>query len=43
MEERYQARWDVDMMTDYYWNIMRDYLDKFHARKSKKRSFVCIE
>lgn len=40
MEERYQGRWDAHMMADYCWSLQRDSLEKCHARKSHKRSFM---
>ena len=40
MEERYQGRWDQHMMADYCWNLLRDYPDVHHSRKSYKRQFL---
>jgi len=40
MEERYQGRWDQHMMADYCWNLLRDYPDLHHSRKSYKRQFL---
>ena len=40
MEERYQGRWDVNMMADYYWSIKRDCPQIEHSRKSYKRKFL---
>lgn len=40
MEERYQGRWDKNMMADYCWSIKRDCPDKVHKRKSYKRKFL---
>jgi hypothetical protein len=40
MEERYQGRWDVNMLADYYWCLKRDVPDVKHAQKSFKRSFL---
>ena len=40
METRYQGRWDVHMMADYCWTLIRDSLDKIHSRKSKKQKFM---
>lgn len=34
MEKRYQGRWDVAMMGDYIWCLIRDD-DKLHKRKSR--------
>ena len=42
MEDRYQGRWDVVMMADYCWSLMRETATK-HARKSRKRSFAQLE
>lgn len=40
MEERYQGRWDVNMMADYCWSIKRDSPQVEHSRKSYKRKFL---
>ena len=40
MEERYQGRWDVNMMADYCWSIKRDCPQIEHSRKSYKRKFL---
>ena len=40
MEERYQGRWDIKMMSDYCWNLNRDAPDSQHSRKSRKRKFL---
>jgi hypothetical protein len=40
MERRYQGRWDVSMMADYYWSIKREALHQEHKRKSSKQSFA---
>ena len=40
MEERYQGRWDRNMMADYCWRIKRDCLELVHKRKSHKRKFL---
>jgi hypothetical protein len=42
MEKRYQGRWDVVMMADYCWSLMRETNTKHH-RKSLKRSFTQVE
>ena len=39
MEERYQGRWDMNMMSDYCWS-MEDCPIASHCRKPKKRSFL---
>ena len=39
METWYQGRWDVVMMADYNWNLMRDLPAAEHSRSSKKRKF----
>ena len=41
MEERYQGRWDINMMADYCWCLKRD-CSNIHARKSRKRSFKSV-
>lgn len=40
MEERYQGRWDRNMMADYCWSIKRDCPELVHKRKSQKRKFL---
>ena len=40
MEERYQGRWDVHMMADYCWTLIRDCTEQSHRRKSYKRTFL---
>lgn len=40
MEERYQGRWDKNMMADYCWSIKRDCSDAIYKRKSYKRKFL---
>ena len=40
MEERYQGRWDNNMMADYCWSIKRDHPNMQHRRKALKKSFA---
>lgn len=40
MERRYQGRWDVNMMGDYYWMLHRENPESSHKRKSDKQSFT---
>ena len=40
MEERYQGCWDVHMMADYCWTLIRDCTEQSHRRKSYKRTFL---
>ena len=40
MEERYQGRWDKNMMADYCWSIKRDHPNMQHRRKALKKSFA---
>lgn len=40
MEERYQGRWDSNMMADYCWSLMRDIPEAVHQRSAKKRKFM---
>lgn len=40
MEERYQGRWDINMMADYCWCLKRDEPRATHNRKSVKSSFL---
>jgi len=41
MEQRYQGKWDVNMLADYCWNLKRDLPEQKRANKRKplKRSF----
>ena len=40
MEERYQGRWDVNMLADYCWCLKRDVRASEHKRKSLKKPFL---
>ena len=40
MEERYQGRWNTNMMADYCWSIQRDCVDMKHSRRFRKWKFV---
>lgn len=44
MEERYQGRWDVNMLADYCWCLKRDDHDHLplrqHKRKAIRKSFT---
>uniref|UniRef100_UPI00358FD4EB uncharacterized protein n=1 Tax=Myxine glutinosa TaxID=7769 RepID=UPI00358FD4EB len=40
MEERYQGRWDVNMLADYCWCLKRDVTDATHRRKSLRKPFI---
>ena len=40
MEKRYQGRWNVTMIADYCWCLMRDEENFKPSRKSKKRKLV---
>ena len=40
METRYQGQWNVNMLADYCWTIIRDLPDSNHTRKSNKRRFL---
>lgn len=40
MEERYQGRWDSNMMADYCWSLVRDNPEAVHQRSAKKRKFT---
>ena len=42
MEERYQGRWNVYMMADYYCSVQRDCPGRSHSRKSYKRRFEML-
>ena len=41
MEELYQRRWDVRMIADYCWSLMRE-SPEIYGRKSPKRTFLEI-
>ena len=40
MKERYQGRWDVNFLADYFWCLKRDAVATQHRRKSLKRPFI---
>ena len=40
MEERYQGRWNCNMMADYCWSLMRDVPYAVHKRLATKRKFL---
>ena len=40
MEERYQGRWDVNVLADYSWYLKRDAVAVEHRRESLKRPFI---
>ena len=40
MEERYQGRWDKQMIADYCWSIKTDLNNIKHDSQSKKREFL---
>jgi len=40
MEERYQGRWDSNMMADYCWALMRDIPEAVYQRSSMKMTFM---
>ena len=40
MEERYQGRWNCNMMADYCWSLMRDAPHAVHKRLATKRKFL---
>ena len=42
MEERYQGRWNINMLADYSWCLKRDIPVPQHKRKALKRPFVCV-
>ncbi|GBM94846.1 hypothetical protein AVEN_201450-1 [Araneus ventricosus] len=39
MERRYQGKWNVSMIADYFWMLQRDNPYKVYKRKSDKRTF----
>ena len=40
MEKRYQGRWNVNMMADYCWCLIRDKKTYEHSRKSKRKKLL---
>ena len=38
-EERYQGRWNCNMMADYCWGLMRDVPYAVHKRLATKKNF----
>ena len=40
IKERYQGRWDVNFLTDYWRCLKQDAVAADHWRKSLKRSFI---
>lgn len=42
MEHRYQGRWDIHMMADYCWGLMRDCPGQSHTKKSLKKNFLGV-
>ena len=40
MEKRYQGKWNVSMIADYCWNLIRKSSDFQHSRQSKKRKLL---
>ena len=40
MEERYQGRWDINILADCCWCLKRDLPGEKHKRKSLKKSFL---
>ena len=40
MEKRYQGKWNVSMIADYCWNLIRETSDFQHSRQSKKRKLL---
>ena len=40
IEQRYQGRWDSNMMADYCWNLMRDVPQAEHQRSATMKKFI---
>ena len=40
MEKRYRGKWNVSMIADYCWNLIRESSDFQHSRQSKKRKLL---
>ena len=38
MEKRYQGRWDIHILADYYWSIKRETYD-IHRRNAREKIF----
>ena len=42
MEERYQGRWNCNMMADYCWSLMRDAPHAVHKRLATEKIFDAV-
>ena len=40
MEKRYQGRWNISMIADYCWSLMRETSEFEHCRQSKRRKLL---
>ena len=40
MEKRYQGRWNISMIADYCWSLMRETSEFEHSRQSKRRKLL---
>ena len=40
IENRYQGKWNVNMMADYCWSLIRDEPIADHKRKAKRSCFL---
>jgi hypothetical protein len=39
MEKQYQGKWSVNMLSDYFWSIIRDMPETSYKRKSSAKKF----
>ena len=40
IEKRYQGKWNISMIADYCWNLMRENSEFEHSRQSKRRKLL---
>ena len=40
MKKRYQGRWNINMIADYCWSLMRETSEFEHSRQSKRRKLL---
>ena len=40
IEKRYQGRWNISMIADYCWSLMRENSEFEHSRQSKRRKLL---
>ena len=40
MEKRYQGKWNVSIIAEYCWGLIRECSDSHHFRQSKRRKLL---